>query len=105
MAKRAGRVGFGSGQSGCGSNGSRVILIELKTGSGQSDCGSGWVDPYFFYEIFFCFKENNMYLLFEKLCNKLLDVKCITLNSPLILRMNSLKLINTYSIILKLYKS
>ena len=46
-----------------------------------------------------------MYLLFEKLCNKLLDVKCIILNSLLISRINSVKLINTYSIILKLYKS
>ena len=46
-----------------------------------------------------------MYLPFEKLCNKLLDVKCIILNSPLISRMNSVKLINTYSIISKLYKS
>ena len=45
-----------------------------------------------------------MYLPFGKLCNKLLDVKCIILNSPLISRMNSFKLINTYSIILKLYK-
>ena len=43
-----------------------------------------------------------MYLSFGKLCNKLLDVKCIILNSPLISRMNSVKLINTYSIILKL---
>ena len=46
-----------------------------------------------------------MYLPFGKSCNKLLDIKCITLNSPLILRMNSVKLINTYSIILKLYES
>ena len=46
-----------------------------------------------------------MYLPFGKSCNKLLDIKCITLNSPLILRMNSVKFINTYSIILKLYKS
>ena len=53
---------------------------------------------------FFFYKENNMYLSFGKLCNKLLDVKCIILNSLLILRMNSIKLINTYSIILKLYK-
>ena len=45
-----------------------------------------------------------MYLSFGKSCNKLLDVKCITLNSPLISIMNSVKLINTYSIILKLYK-
>ena len=41
-----------------------------------------------------------MYLPFGKLYNKLLDVKCIILNSPLISRMNSVKLINTYSIIL-----
>ena len=46
-----------------------------------------------------------MYLPFKKSYNKLLDVKCITLNSSLISRMNSVKLINTYSIILKLYKS
>ena len=46
-----------------------------------------------------------MYLPFGKLCNKLLDIKCITLNSSLIPRMNSVKLNNTYSIILKLYKS
>ena len=51
------------------------------------------------------YKENNMYLPFGKLCNKLLDVKCIILSLPLISRMNSVKLINTYSIILKLYKS
>ena len=54
---------------------------------------------------FFFYKENNMYLPFRKSCNKLFDVKCITLNSPLISRMNSIKLVNTYSIILKLYKS
>ena len=46
-----------------------------------------------------------MYLPFKKLCNTLVDVKCIILNSPLISRMNSVKLINTYLIILKLYKS
>ena len=46
-----------------------------------------------------------MYLPFGKLCNKLLDIKCITLSSPFISRMNSVKLINTFSIILKLYKS
>ena len=58
-----------------------------------------------------------MYLPFGKLCKKLFDVKCITFNSPLILRMNSIKFINTYSflffekdintysIFLKLYKS
>ena len=46
-----------------------------------------------------------MYLPFGKLCNKLLDVKCIIFNSSLILKMSLVKLINTYSIILKLYKS
>ena len=72
--------------------------------SGQSGCGSDQVDPYLSHDFFFN-KENNIYLPFGKSCNKLLDVKCITLNSPLISRMNSVKLINTYSIILKLYKS
>ena len=71
---------------------------------GQSSYRSGQVDPYFSHEFFFLNKEN-MYLPFEKSCNKLLDVRCITLNSPLISRMNSVKLINTYLIILKLYKS
>ena len=46
-----------------------------------------------------------MYLSFGKLCNKLFDVKSIILNSPLISIMNLVKFINTYSIILKLYKS
>ena len=51
--------GLGSGQSGCGSNGSRVkwvILSMLKMGSGQSGCGlvgSGW--PVFFTWIFLFF--------------------------------------------------
>ena len=45
-----------------------------------------------------------MYFPFEKLSNKLLNVKCIILNSPLISIMNSVKFINIYSIILKLYK-
>ena len=40
-----------------------------------------------------------MYLPFGKSWNKLLNVKCITLNSPLILRMNSIKIINTFKII------
>ena len=57
---------------------------------------SGWIGltPYFSHEFFFIFyfyKENNMYLLFGKLCNKLLDVKCIIWNSSLILRMNSVQ--------------
>ena len=55
--------------------------------------------------IFYFYKKNNMYLPFGKLCNKLLDVKRIILNLPLISRINSVKLINTYSIILTLYKS
>ena len=85
----------------------RIILSGLKTGSGQSGCRLGWVDPYFSHEFFLkkFYKENNMYLSYRKLCNKLLDIKCIILNSPLILRMNSVKLINTYLIILELYKS
>ena len=92
IAKRVGRVG--SDQSGCG----------FKMGPGQLGYGSGQVDPYFSHEFFF-FKENNIYLPFGKLCNKLFEVKCITLNSPLIARMSLVKLINTYSIILKLYQS
>ena len=76
--------------------------------SGQLGCKSARVDPYFSHDLFlllFFNKENNMYFSFEKSCNKLLDVKCITLNLSLISRMNSVKLINTYSIILKWYKS
>ena len=45
MAKRAGRVGFRLGQSGCGSNGSWVEL----------GCESGRVDPYFSIFFFFFF--------------------------------------------------
>ena len=98
MAKRANRIRVGSQ--------TWVILSELKTGSSQSSCGSDQVDPYFSREFFFVFnKENNIYLPFEKSCNKLLNVKCIILNSPLISKINSVKLINTYLIILKLYKS
>ena len=50
-------------------------------------------------------KQNKMYLPFGKSCSKLLDIKCITLNSLLISRMSLVKQINTCSIILKLYKS
>ena len=91
---------FGSGQSGllgqmdCGSK--WIILSGLKTGS---SCGLGPVRLTRIFHMnfyFYFYKENNMYLPFEKFCNKLLDVKCITLNSPLISRMNSVKLINTY---------
>ena len=53
------------------------------------------VDPYFPHKYFFFYKEN-MYLPFRKSCSTLLDVKCNTLNSPLIPKMNSVKLINTY---------
>ena len=74
-------------------------------GLGQSGYGSGRVDLYFSHEFFYFYKENNMYLPFGKLRNKLLDVKCIILNSLLISKINSVKLINTYSIILTLYKS
>ena len=81
----------------------------LKMGSDQSSCKLGQIDPYFSHEYFFLisyfYKENNMYLSFKILCNKLLNIKYIILNSPLILRINSVKLINTYSIILTLYKS
>ena len=111
MAKRVGWVGFGLDQLGCGSNGLRVKKSHFKWvkngfGSIGLQVGLGRFDPYFSHEFFkFFYKENNMYFPFGKLCNKLLDVRCITLNSPLISRMNSIKLINTYSIILKLYKS
>ena len=100
-----GRVGLSSSQVNWVVGKKWVIFSKLKIGSNQSGCGLGRVDPYFSHEFFFFNKENNMYLSFRKLCNKSLDVKCITLNSPLISRMNSVKLINTYSIILKLYKS
>ena len=98
----SGRVGLGwvTSQMGCRSK--RIILSGLKTGSGQSGCGSDQVELTRIFHINFFFTKKNMYLPFGKLCNKLLDVKCITLNSPLISRMNSVKLINTYSIILKL---
>ena len=36
----------------------------------------------------FFYKENNMYLPFGKSYNKLLDIKYVTLNAPLISRMN-----------------
>ena len=79
-----------------------VILSRLKTSSSQSGYKSGQV---VFFPWFFFLKKNNMYFSFGKSCNKLFDIKCITLNSSFISRMNSVKFINTYSIILKLYKS
>ena len=42
-----------------------------------------------------------MYLPFGKSCKKLLDVKCITLNSSLISRLSLAQQINTYLIIIK----
>ena len=79
----------------------------VKTGSGcRFQVGLGRVDPYFhFFFYIYKKKKNNMYLPFGKLCNKLFDVKCIILNSLLISRINSIKFISTYSIILKLYNS
>ena len=113
MAKQAGRVGLGrvnqiAGQTGHMSKTGHLKRVEIEFRSIGLLVGLGWVKltRIFHMNFFFFFnKENNMYLPFGKLCNKLLDVKCIILNSPLILRMNSVKLINTYSIILKLYKS
>ena len=68
----------------------RVILSGLKMDSSQSGCRSGRVELYFSREFFFfLYKENNMLLSVGKSCNKLLNVKCITLNSLLISRMNS----------------
>ena len=99
MAKRAGLVNWVAGQTGHRSK--RVILSGLKNGFGSIGF---WVGLTRIFHINFFFL-NNMYLPFKKLCNKLLDVKSIILNSPLTSRINSVKLINTYSIILKLYKS
>ena len=79
-----------------------VILSRLKTGSSQS---VGWVGLTHIFTFFKKNQENNIYFPFEKSCNKLLNVKLITLNLSLISRMNSIKLINSYSKILKLYKS
>ena len=80
MAKRAGWVGFGSSQLG------HFKRIKNEFGSIGLQVRSGWVNSYFLHKIFF-YKENNLYLPFGKLYNKLLDVKCTTLNSPLISRM------------------
>ena len=67
-----------------------VILSGLKRGLDQSGCGLGWVGLtcIFHMDFFFFNYKKNMYLPFGKSCNKLLDVKCITLNSPLISKMN-----------------
>ena len=80
MAKLVGRVGVGSGSG-------RVNRVVGQVG----------LTRIFHMSLFIYFnKENNMYLLFGKLYNKLLNVKCIILNSLLISRMNSVKLINIY---------
>ena len=103
-----GQVGLNSSRVNRVTSKKQVILSKLKNGLVQSGCGSGRVglgrvDLYFSHEFFF-FKEN-IYLPFGKSRSKLLDVKCIILNSPFISRMNSAKQINTCSINIKLYKS
>ena len=55
MTKRSGRIGFRSGQSGCGSNGSRV----------ESGCESGRVDPYFSKFFFFFLSRCNLSIVYE----------------------------------------
>ena len=59
MAKRAGRVGFGSGQSGRGSKrvtGQNGSFLNGSNGSQvESGCESGQVDPYFSKKNFFFF--------------------------------------------------
>ena len=90
---RSGRVNLVAGQTGCGLKRVRVNRV----------VGSVFFTCFFFNYLFFIYKENNLYLSFGKSCNKLFDVECIILK--LISRMNSVKLINIYSIILKLYKS
>ena len=54
---------------------------------------------------FFFFKKTTYIFHLESYATNLLDIKCIILSSPLISRMNSVKLINTYSIILKLFNN
>ena len=67
MAKQAGWVWLGLGRI------NRVV---------------GWVGLTRIFHMNFFFNKKNMYLPFKKSCNKLFDVKCIILNSPLISRMN-----------------
>ena len=87
-----------------------MLLVDRELGERDRDpqlpsgCESGRLVPYFSYEILKK-KENNMYFPFGKSHSRLLDVKCINLNSPLIPRMSLAKQIDTFSIILKLYKS
>ena len=95
------------GQTGHGSKMDHFKGVKNGFGSIGLQVGSGRVDLYFPHDLKKkkIYKENNMYFPFEKLSNKLFDVKCIILNSPLISIMNPVKFINIYSIILKLYKS
>ena len=95
MAKGAGWIG--SSQSSCGLKELRVKTGHFKWFKKEFRSiglwvGSGWL-VFFTWIYLFFYKESNMYLLFEKSCNKLLNVKCITLNSPLISRMNSINLL------------
>ena len=83
MAKPASKVGFRSGQLGCGSNGLWVKMNHFKQdkkGFESIRLRVESVDSYFSHEFYKKNKnkENNMYLSFGKLSNKLLDVKCIT---------------------------
>ena len=78
------QVGFESGQMGCGSK--WVILSELKGVRVNRIAGQVGLTRifHFLFIIYIYIYINNMYLPFGKSCNKLLDVKCIILNSPLI---------------------
>ena len=69
-----------------------VGLIGLQVGSGQ---------PYFHMKL----KKKKHVLPLGKSCNKLLNLRCITLNSPPISRKSSTQQIDICSIIIKLYKS
>ena len=84
-----GQVGLNSSRVNRVTSKKQVILSKLKNGLVQLGYGLGRVDLYFSHEFFF-FKEN-IYLSFGKSRSKLLDVKCIILNSPFISRMNSAK--------------
>ena len=86
-------------------NSKQLDVPKGRIGSGQVNRIVDWVRLTRIFTFFFFFKENKMYLSFEKSYNKLFDVKYIILNSPLILSMSLVKQINTCSIILKLYKS
>ena len=70
MAKRAGRVGFGSGQSGRGSKrvtGQNGSFLNGSNGSRvESGCKPGQVDPYFSKKFFFFFLSRcNLPIVYE----------------------------------------